>query len=110
MRRMNRLLGPLAAATARGGPVPVQPPTASGFLTIGGTTYIDPDSGNYPLDHPADGSAVLIINDTDHPVTIITERNRHAPSAAPAHAPPAQLVIAPGQRMETRWGDCVQIG
>ncbi|MFI9076862.1 hypothetical protein ACIGW8_10260 [Streptomyces sioyaensis] len=91
------------------------PSSASGFLTIGGTTHIDPD-GSYPLDHRADGSATLVINDTDRHITIVTERNSHhspAPPAdpfAPAPAPAPDLVLGPGERTETRRGDSVRVG
>ncbi|MEU8786011.1 hypothetical protein [Streptomyces sp. NPDC048637] len=116
MRRIKKLLGPLAAALATGGPAAHQPPLARGFLTIGGTTYIDPH-GSYPLAHHLDGSATLIINDTDHYLTIVTERDccdpprptpRHAP--APAHTPGRDLVLAPGERAETWRGDSVRVG
>ncbi|MFE3773864.1 hypothetical protein [Streptomyces sp. NPDC059122] len=55
-----------------------------------------------PLFHAADGTLTLVINDTDHPITIITESD-HSP-------PPADLILAPGERTETRRGDCVQVG
>ncbi|MCF3177869.1 hypothetical protein IPZ61_31720, partial [Streptomyces sioyaensis] len=98
MSRWKRLLSPRAAITADDRPALNTPSPASGFLTIGGTTYIDPD-GSYPLDHRADGSATLIINDTDRHITIVTERNSHhspAPPAdpsAPALAPTPDLVL-----------------
>ncbi|SHK78836.1 hypothetical protein [Streptomyces yunnanensis] len=101
MRRINRLLTPLARAATRTSAAPTQPATASGFLTIGSTTYINP-TGTYPLFHAADGTPTPIINDTDHPLTIITESD-HSP-------PPADLILAPGERTETRRGDCVQVG
>ncbi|MEV5479670.1 MULTISPECIES: hypothetical protein [Streptomyces] len=115
MSRWKRLLGPLAATTADGRPALNTPSSASGFLTIGGTTHIDPE-GSYPLDHRADGSATLIINDTDRHITIVTERNSHhspAPPADPsdpAPAPPPDLVLGPGERTETRRGDSVRVG
>ncbi|MEU7634741.1 MULTISPECIES: hypothetical protein [unclassified Streptomyces] len=105
MRHINRLLTPLAKATARTTSrtpaAPAHPSPASGFLTIGSTTYINP-TGTYPLFHAADGTLTLVINDTDHPITIITESD-HSP-------PPADLILAPGERTETRRGDCVQVG
>ncbi|AOP45816.1 hypothetical protein [Streptomyces lydicus] len=124
MRRSRKTLTPLGPRDGR--PASPEPP-ASGFLTIGGTTYVDP-VGSYPLDHRIDGSATLIINDTDRPVTIVTERHRdHPPTAPPSRtAPPspavppapaghassaghASLVLAPGERIETRRGDSVRI-
>ncbi|MGY5127125.1 hypothetical protein [Streptomyces nigrescens] len=116
MRRIKKLLGPLAAPTAGGGPTSANPPPARGFLTIGGTTYIDPH-GSYPLDHRLDGSATLIVNDTDHYITVVTERDccdppraeaRHA--AVPGDAPARDLVLAPGERAETWRGDSVRVG
>ncbi|GAA2661717.1 hypothetical protein [Streptomyces lunalinharesii] len=105
MRRINQLLTPLTKAvtqTATTTPhLPELPPPASGFLTIGRTTYIDL-AGTYPLFHAADGTPTPVINDTDHPVTIITESER-SPSAA-------DLILAPGERTETRRGDCVRVG
>ncbi|MFI0905242.1 hypothetical protein ACH4TE_17080 [Streptomyces sioyaensis] len=115
MSHWKRLLSPLADTTADDRPALNTPSPASGFLTIGGTTYIDPD-GSYPLDHRADGSATLIINDTDRQITIVTERNSHhspAPPAdpsVPASAPTPDLVLAPGERTETRRGDSVRVG
>lgn len=115
MSRWKKLLSPLAASTADDRPALNTPSPASGFLTIGGTTYIDPD-GSYPLDHRADGSATLIINDTDRHIAIVTERNSHhspAPpsdTSGPAPAPSPGLVLAPGERTETRRGDSVRVG
>ncbi|WP_329151308.1 hypothetical protein OIU91_28685 [Streptomyces sp. NBC_01456] len=117
MSRWKRPLARFTATTSDDATDPHTPSTASGFLTIGGTTYIDPE-GSYPLDHRADGSATLIINDTDRHLTIVTERNSHhspappgdpaAPSPTPA--PAAGLVLAPGERTETRQGDSVRVG
>ncbi|TJZ55852.1 hypothetical protein FCH28_11205 [Streptomyces piniterrae] len=98
MRRITQLLRPLAAATTFGGAVPEYAAPASGFLTIGSTTYVDP-VGSYPLDRPPDGAATLIVNDTDHPITIITESDRSA-----------DIVLAPGTRTETRRGQAVRVG
>ncbi|WP_411135261.1 hypothetical protein [Streptomyces sp. C10] len=117
MRRIRKLLGPLAAATTgSGGPTSDNTPSARGFLTIGGTTYIDPH-GSYPLDHRLDGSATLIVNDTDHYVTVVTERDccdpsRPAarPTAVPGDTPGRDLVLAPGERAETWRGDSVRLG
>lgn len=115
MSRWKRLLSPLAATTTDDRPALNTPTPASGFLTIGGTTYIDPD-GSYPLDHRADGSATLIINDTDRHITVVTERNSHHSPAPPSHpsapapAPTPDLVLAPGERTETRRGDSVRVG
>lgn len=75
MRRMKKLLGHRAAATPDGTPTSDNSSSARGFLTIGGTTYIDPH-GSYPLTHHLDGSATLIVNDTDQYVTVVTERDR----------------------------------
>ncbi len=76
MRRMARLLEPLTAATTAYWAVPDRGPVASGFLTIGRTTYVDP-AGSYPIDHHrADGSATVIINDTNRHVVIVTESDR----------------------------------
>ncbi len=108
MRRRQKTLAPL---NPRNG-LPTSPePPASGFLTIGGTTYVDP-AGSYPLDHRIDGPATLIINDTDQPVTIVTERHRdHPPTAPPSPADhPPSFLLAPGERIETRRGDSVRIG
>lgn len=116
MRRIRKLLGPLTAATGGGRPTSDNAPSARGFLTIGGTTYIDPH-GSYPLDHRLDGSATLIVNDTDHYLTVITERDccdpprptaRH--TAVPGAAPARDLVLAPGERAETWRGDSVRVG
>ncbi|MGG2462993.1 hypothetical protein ACO0M4_24815 [Streptomyces sp. RGM 3693] len=105
MRRINRLLTPLTKAatktTTRDPAAPAHPTPASGLLTIGSTTYINP-AGTYPLFHSADGTLTPVINDTDHPITIITESD-HSP-------PPADLILGPGERTETRRGDCVQVG
>ncbi|WP_275464653.1 hypothetical protein [Streptomyces noursei] len=105
MRRINQLLTPLTKAAARTATrtssIPELPAPASGFLTIGSTTYINP-AGTYPLFHAADGTPTRVINDTDHPLTILTESER-SPSAA-------DLILAPGERTETRRGDCVQVG
>ncbi|MFF8897505.1 hypothetical protein ACF082_08470 [Streptomyces lydicus] len=108
MRRRQKTLAPL---DPRNGLTTSPERPASGFLTIGGTRYVDP-AGSYPLDHRIDGSATLIINDTDHPVTIVTERHRdHPPTAPPSPADhPPSLVLAPGERIETRQGDSVRIG
>ncbi|MEW1660386.1 hypothetical protein [Streptomyces sp. NPDC093707] len=101
MRHLARLLTPLAKA-ALGAPADPEPPApASGFLTIGSTTYINP-VGTYPLLHSADGTPTPVINDTDHPVTILTESN-HA-------LPPPALVLTPGERTETRRGNGVRVG
>ncbi|MFE1773004.1 hypothetical protein [Streptomyces sp. NPDC059008] len=114
MRRIGELL---ARVLPKSGPTPPFTPPASGFLTIGSTTYIDPH-GIYPLDHRLTGSPTLVINDTDQPVTIVTERNRdHPPAAPPPHRAPtdlvltpvAELVLAPGERTETRRGDGVHV-
>ncbi|GAO08945.1 hypothetical protein TPA0598_04_05810 [Streptomyces lydicamycinicus] len=75
MRRVKRLLGGRAATTTGGGATSDNSPLARGFLTIGGTTYVDPQ-GSYPLTHRLDGSATLIVNDTDQYVTVVTERGR----------------------------------
>ncbi|MEU9117558.1 hypothetical protein AB0D04_38955 [Streptomyces sp. NPDC048483] len=112
MRRLTKLLNPLAAATTAGTAAPGHGPPAKGFLTIGTTTYIDP-AGQYPLHHPSDGTATLVINDTDHYVTVVTERDRRAepdagPDAAPGTAP--DIALAPGARTETRQGCSVQVG
>ncbi|QHC21043.1 hypothetical protein [Streptomyces sp. GS7] len=101
MRYWNRLLAPLAKSPAEPSTVPDPTPTASGFLTIGATTYINP-TGTYPIFHATDGSLTAIINDTDHHITIVTERE-HSP-------PPTDIVLAPGERTETGRGDCVQVG
>ena len=101
MRRINQLLSPLAKATTRASSTPVTAAPASGFLTIGSTTYINP-TGTYPLLHAPDGALTPIVNDTDRPITIITESD-HSP-------PPPALVLAPGERTETRRGNCVQVG
>ncbi|WP_433856334.1 hypothetical protein [Streptomyces kronopolitis] len=117
---MSRWKRPLtrSATTSSDDPADSRTPaTASGFLTIGETTYIDPE-GSYPLDHRADGSATLVINDTDHDIIIVTERNSHHSPAPPgdlAAQPPAPartagLVLAPGERTETREGDSVRVG
>ncbi|GGU56184.1 hypothetical protein GCM10010211_21290 [Streptomyces albospinus] len=97
----NKLLAPLAKSPARTPATPTITPTASGLLTIGTTTYINP-AGSYPIYHAADGTLTTIVNDTDHPITIVTERD-HSP-------PPADIVLAPGERTETGRGDCVQVG
>ncbi|MFI1305653.1 hypothetical protein [Streptomyces sioyaensis] len=115
MPRWKKLLTPLAGSPADDRPALNTPTSATGFLTIGDTTYIDPD-GSYPLDHRADGSATLIVNDTDRHITIVTERNSHhspAPPSdpsAPAPAPTPDLVLAPGERTETRRGVSVRVG
>lgn len=96
------LLKPLAAATTLGAAAPGHTRPASGFLTIGTSTYIDPE-GHYPIAHPPDGSPTLVINDTDRHVTVITERN-HGPTTAP------DIVVAPGDRIETFRGHSVQVG
>lgn len=105
MRRISELLPPLSR---KDGPAPPHTPSASGFLTIGTSTYIDPH-GTYPLDHHVTGAPVLIVNDTDQPITVVTERNRYHPPAAPSpHS--TDLVLAPGERTETRRGDSVYVG
>ncbi|REK85877.1 hypothetical protein DY245_35660 [Streptomyces inhibens] len=104
MRRIKKLLTPLTAATTRARAAPDATPSASGFLTIGTTTYIDP-RGSYPLDHRLNGYATLIINDTNHHITIVTERNHNDPPT-----PPPDQILAPGQRTETHRGDSVQVG
>ncbi|MCK7626811.1 hypothetical protein MUU72_27550 [Streptomyces sp. RS10V-4] len=102
MRHLTRLLAPLTRSLPDPPPThPEVPAPASGFLTIGRTTYINP-AGAYPLFHTPDGSPTPVINDTDHPLTIVTERD-HSP-------PPADLVLAPGERTETRRGDWVHVG
>lgn len=75
MRRMKRLLGDRAAGRVGSGVTSDNSPSARGFLTVGGTTYVDPH-GSYPLAHGLDGSATLIVNDTDQYVTVVTERGR----------------------------------
>lgn len=117
MSRWKRPLTRFAGIPSDGPADSRTPATASGFLTIGDTTYIDPE-GSYPLDHRADGSATLVINDTDRDITIVTERSSHHSPAppgdptapAPAPAPAASLVLAPGERAETRDGDSVRVG
>ncbi|MFF4606392.1 hypothetical protein ACFY12_27120 [Streptomyces sp. NPDC001339] len=106
---MTTLFAPLRAAASRDAAVAVTTTPASGFLTIGGTTYIDPGGGSYPIDHRVDGCATLVVNDTDRLITILTERNHHPPSPGPGHAPPPALVLAPGERTETRTGDSVHV-
>ncbi|MGW1372720.1 hypothetical protein ACWD6P_00350 [Streptomyces sp. NPDC002446] len=110
MRRLTELL---ATLTPKSGPTPPCAPSASGFLTIGATTYIDPH-GIYPLDHRMAGAPTLIANDTDHPIAIVTERNHGHLPAVPwppsSHLSPTDLVLAPGERTETRRGDCVHVG
>ncbi|MFI9046557.1 hypothetical protein [Streptomyces sp. NPDC053427] len=108
MRRIAQLLRPLAAATATGAAAPGHAPPASGFLTIGAITYIDP-IGHYPIDHPPDGTPTLVINDTDHHVTVVTERD-HVPRRGPTLTPITDIVLAPGSRTETRRGHSVQVG
>lgn len=75
MRRVKRLLGDRAAVTVGSGATSDNSPSARGFLTVGGTTYVDPH-GSYPLAHRLDGTATLIVNDTDQYVTVVTERGR----------------------------------
>ncbi|MFJ9851654.1 hypothetical protein [Streptomyces sp. NPDC101150] len=108
MRRITQLLRPLAAATTTGSAAPGHTPPASGFLTIGATTYIDPN-GHYPIDHPPDGAPALVINDTDHYVTVVTERDR-SPGRGHDSTHVADIVLAPGGRTETRRGHSVQVG
>ncbi|WP_407553134.1 hypothetical protein QOM21_24165 [Streptomyces sp. Pv4-95] len=137
---MARLLEPLTAATTAYWAVPDRGPVASGFLTIGRTTYVDP-AGSYPIDHHrADGSATVIINDTNRHVVIVTESDRGgraggrgggrgggagAGSGAGAGIGrqaavdkgaeawgvdgDADVVLAPGERVETWRGSCVQV-
>ncbi len=114
MRRIGTFF---ARIIPKAGPIPPLTPPACGFLTIGGTTYIDPH-GTYPLDHRLTGAPTLVINDTDQPITIVTERNHdHLPAAPPTHrthadlvlTPATDLVLAPGERTETRRGDGVQV-
>ncbi|GFE16911.1 hypothetical protein Sgleb_49580 [Streptomyces glebosus] len=75
MRRGKRLLGGRVAGMVGSGATSDNSPSARGFLTVGGTTYVDPH-GSYPLTHRLDGSATLIVNDTDQYVTVVTERGR----------------------------------
>ncbi|MFH8573150.1 hypothetical protein [Streptomyces sp. NPDC017993] len=131
---MARLLEPLAAATTAYWSVPDRGPVASGFLTVGRTTYVDP-AGCYPIDHHrADGSATVVINDTNRHVIIVTERDRggragmraggrgggaSAGAGAGGRRGPGvdivvadgdvDVVLAPGERVETWRGSCVQI-
>ncbi|KUL51006.1 hypothetical protein ADL22_06870 [Streptomyces sp. NRRL F-4489] len=102
MRHLTRLLTPLTRAVTDPPPAfPEIPTAASGFLTIGNTTYINP-AGTYPLFHTPDGSPTPVNNDTDRPLTILTERD-HSP-------PPPDLLLAPGERTDTRRGDWVHVG
>ncbi|MFF3543667.1 hypothetical protein [Streptomyces platensis] len=107
MRRVRKLLGGRAAATVGGGTTSDNSSSARGFLTIGGTTYVDPH-GSYPLAHHLDGSATLIVNDTDQYVTVVTERDRDRgrgrsrdhhdpPLIATQDAPASGEVAAAGQ-------------
>ncbi|MFD8548438.1 hypothetical protein [Streptomyces sp. NPDC059649] len=109
MHRIRTLLAPLTKRPQPGAsPLPVTP-LASGFLTIGTTTYIDPH-GTYPLDHRPDGTPTIIINDTTHPLTILTESDNSHPATARPHNLPPPLVLAPGERTKTRRGDGVRVG
>ncbi|GAB7033485.1 hypothetical protein AB0G35_01615 [Streptomyces sp. NPDC021749] len=108
MHRIRPLLKPFAK---RPRPGPASLPNtqlASGFLTIGATTYIDPQ-GTYPLDHRPDGTPTVIINDTTHPITILTESNDAHPATAHPNDLPPPLALAPGERTETRRGDGVRV-
>ncbi|BDM67246.1 hypothetical protein HEK616_07330 [Streptomyces nigrescens] len=109
MHRIRTLLAPLANRPQTDASAPLTNPSASGFLTIGTTTYIDPH-GTYPLDHRSDGTPSVIINDTTHPITILTESNHSHPATAPPTDPLPPLVLAPGERTETRRGDGVRVG
>jgi len=139
MRRVKRLLGGRAAGRVGTGATSDNSPSARGFLTVGGTTYVDPH-GSYPLAHRLDGSATLIVNDTDQYVTVVTERGRDRRrgrgrdhrdpplieaqdvpvlgevAAAADHVPVRghalgrDLVLAPGERAETWRGDSVRVG
>ncbi|UZJ31348.1 hypothetical protein [Streptomyces endophytica] len=109
MNRIRTLLVPLANRPHADASPPPTGHLASGFLTIGTTTYIDPH-GIYPLDHRSDGTPTVIINDTTHPITILTESNRSHPATAPPTDLPPPLVLAPGERTETRRGDGVRVG
>ncbi|KPC58994.1 hypothetical protein [Streptomyces chattanoogensis] len=102
MGRVAQLFRPLAAVTARGAAASAHAPPASGFLTIGASTYIDP-AGHYPLTPAPDGTPTLVVNDTDHHVTVITERDG-------GHDPTTDIVLAPGDRTETHRGRSVQVG
>ncbi|MGW2408237.1 hypothetical protein ACWCXK_27410 [Streptomyces sp. NPDC001739] len=109
MNRIRTLLAPLATRLHADPPPPPTVPLASGFLTIGTTTYIDPH-GTYPLDHRSDGTPTVVINNTTHPITILTESNPSHPATAPPNDLPPPLVLAPGERTETRRGDGVRVG
>ncbi|MFE6743356.1 hypothetical protein [Streptomyces tubercidicus] len=116
MRRLKQLLRPLPATPTDNAPTSPNPPPTKGFLTIGGTTYIDPH-GTYPLAHHLDGSATLIINETDHYITVVTERDHDygrdhhdPPPVPPARGTQRDLVLAPGERAETWRGDSVRVG
>lgn len=110
MRRVKQLLGGRVTVTSDGAPTSDtsdtsdNSPLARGFLTIGGTTYVDPH-GSYPLAHCLDGSATLIVNDTDRYITVITERSREQGCGLGG-----ELVLAPGERAETWRGDSVRVG
>ncbi|MFD7106653.1 hypothetical protein [Streptomyces celluloflavus] len=107
--RIPRLLEPLTAATARSGAAPGCALAASGFLTIGGTTYVDP-SGSYPIDQLTDRPTTLIINDTDRHITIVTERDRGGFTDGGQRTEPVEVVLPPGGRAEVTHGHSVQIG
>ncbi|GAA5613823.1 hypothetical protein CP981_13605 [Streptomyces platensis] len=134
MRRVKRLLGGRSAGMVGSGSTSDNSPSARGFLTVGGTTYVDPH-GSYPLAHRLDGSATLIVNDTDQYVTVVTERSRdrgrghgrdhrdppliaaqdapawgEAAAAAEQASAGRDLVLAPGERAETWRGDSVRVG
>ncbi|WP_310727582.1 hypothetical protein [Streptomyces sp. N2A] len=109
MNRIRTLLAPLATRVHADASPPLTGPLASGFLTIGATTYIDPH-GTYPLDHRPDGTPTVVINNTTHPITILTESNHSHPATAPPNDLPPPLVLTPGERTETRRGDGVRVG
>ncbi|BCK71214.1 hypothetical protein Srufu_051670 [Streptomyces libani subsp. rufus] len=134
MRRVKRLLGGRSAGMVGSGATSDNSPSVRGFLTVGGTTYVDPH-GSYPLAHRLDGSATLIVNDTDQYVTVVTERGRdrgrghgrdhrdppliaaqdapawgEAAAAAEQASAGRDLVLAPGERAETWRGDSVRVG
>ncbi|MEV0369289.1 hypothetical protein AB0I10_05635 [Streptomyces sp. NPDC050636] len=126
MRRITQLFRPLAAAMTVGGAAPFCTPPASGFLTIGSTTYVDP-AGSYPIDRSPDGAAILVINDTDRHIAIVTESDHGIDISIDVTTDvttdistdvtgdsttdiTADIVLAPGARTETRRGQTVQVG